>query len=468
MRFLVLGWLVLSAALLVRAEPVDRIEADRRAKDAFLKLNFFAEGDGMHMSPDLVNLTGQKDRLGVADTYRHRWGLNLDANEQPIGFFREKWKQMDIGVMGCVVCHSGRAAGIFVPGLGNKNIDVLQLGRDVLKTETAWKKWTDVWVRKDAEYHRVENAALSFASFLAQEPKGNLTQGMVPVAMIRDWFFRIENVPYPAGTPRGAVKVPSLWGYGEKRKVGQFCDGLGDGSLPGWAVAVELVGGQRPEVVRAYRPKIDQAEGVLADFLPPKYPFGYDPIAAITGNRLFARNCAGCHGTYQNDSAVLPIYEAPKWVAWETVRTDRDRIDGNSPLFRSLVDRSPLNDLIKQTALPDGYLASRLVGIWARFPYLHHGGVPSIAALLTPPARRPRVWSLRDAGERTRFDAENLGLTVPAPGSKEEAVLLKKGRAGDRDVYLSERVGHSSQGHDFHTDLAPDEKHALIEYLKSL
>ena len=80
---------------------------------------------------------------------------------------------------------------------------------------------------------------------------------------------------------------------------------------------------------------------------------------------------------------------------------------------------------------------------------------------------RPKVFSLRDAGERSRFDENNLGLTLPRNAIEREA-LLAAARLGKRDVYLTERDGHSNQGHDFYTGISDDEKRALIEYLKTL
>ena len=94
-----------------------------------------------------------------------------------------------------------------------------------------------------------------------------------------------------------------------------------------------------------------------------------------------------------------------------------------------------------------GYFAPRLDGIWCRFPFLHNGLVPNIAALLTPPEERPSVFSLKDAGERGRFDEERLGLTLPDERAAER--LLKRGKNGDRVVYDTRRIGQSNTGHNF-------------------
>jgi hypothetical protein len=153
------------------------------------------------------------------------------------------------------------------------------------------------------------------------------------------------------------------------------------------------------------------------------------------------------------------------------VQTDADRIAVVDAGFPTLVDSNPLSAIIRRGPLADaapGYVAPRLHAIWARFPYLHNGSVPSLQALLSPEADRPAAFGLEDAGEAYRFDRRTVGLTVPATGSRQARALDAAGARGARDVYDVRRVGHSNRGHRFGTMLAPDLKRALIEYLKTL
>ena len=78
--------------------------------------------------------------------------------------------------------------------------------------------------------------------------------------------------------------------------------------------------------------------------------------------------------------------------------------------------------------------AAPLVGLHASAPYLHNGSVPSLRALLDPPARRP--------------------LTFPL------------GKAGF--VFDSRLPGNGNQGHDFGTALTPAEKSDLVAFLETL
>ncbi len=110
-------------------------------------------------------------------------------------------------------------------------------------------------------------------------------------------------------------------------------------------------------------------------------------------------------------------------------------------------------------ALPS-YKVRPLNGVWATPPYLHNGSVPNVYALLSPVAERPKKFYL---GNR-EYDPVNLGYVTGAfPG----------GFAFDTSIR-----GNSNSGHEFSDDrakegvigrsLSPDERRALIEYLKTL
>ncbi|NQZ01650.1 MAG: hypothetical protein HRT45_13385 [Bdellovibrionales bacterium] len=408
-------WLMVLALVCgIQASAVElSLEADYQAKEAFLDLNFFSEGRGMIMSPGLIDMYEFfVPGLGVVnrELMQSSWGLVFDDSSQVAGLFNEPYKGMNVGTVGCVVCHSSRAAGQFVVGLGNKNVDVLRMAKDLHRIETWWDGFRPDGFR-NASYLAVEDNAMNFAKYLSDDRLGNMTQGLVPIAFIRGWFYRVQNLEVPE-TSRGQVKIPHLWGYGEKRKVGQFCDGFGDGEEVGWAVAVELAAGQTPEAVRAYYDDVKEAELAMEYFLPPSYPFEHDVELAAQGRKLFEGTCAKCHGTYQRDKKGFPVYKSPKWIPWQVVKTDYERLRTNRDEFTKLVETSPLSDIIRIKKNEDGFFAPRLEGVWSRFPYLHNGSVPTIWDLLQPAKKRPKYFALRDAGELERFDTERLGLKV--------------------------------------------------------
>jgi hypothetical protein len=114
---------------------------------------------------------------------------------------------------------------------------------------------------------------------------------------------------------------------------------------------------------------------------------------------------------------------------------------------------------------PDGiratlqYKARPLNGIWATPPYLHNGSVPNLYALLSPVAERPKCFYL---GNR-EYDPVNIGYsTQELPGGFELDTWIR---------------GNNNTGHEFNAGtskgiigplLTPDERRALIEFLKTL
>ncbi|HEY8280362.1 MAG TPA: hypothetical protein VIH99_12105, partial [Bdellovibrionota bacterium] len=261
--------------LFVFAIPVraDRAALDRDARAKFLQFNLFTDGRGMHLSPGLITYFNEvmsklpspaNRKLDMRSWLTRRWGLNFEGKEV-VGLFTKDYRSLKVGAVGCVACHSGRAAGQLVVGLGNKNIDVVRLATDAYKLESWWKKHVSP-AKKNAAYVDVEEDALAFARYLGDTRIGNLSQGLVPVSFIRGWFYRVHGEPVPTEMRRGQVKVPFLWGYEEKRKIGLFCDGYGDPSEAGWAAAVELAAGQSAEAVRAYYPQVLEAEELFHHF----------------------------------------------------------------------------------------------------------------------------------------------------------------------------------------------------------
>jgi len=449
-----------------------RIDRDITAKKKLETLNFFYKGRGMVISPDMIKIYEvlRKQGVGVSDNgiLNQRWGLNL-VDKKIKGLYNEPYKNIAMGVLGCVACHSGKAAGQWIIGLGNKNIDVGQIGKDAYLAELVWGSTPRP---NKPEFREIHNRAIKFTKILKNDDINNLTQGLVPTSQVKSWFYEITGTDMPKDFGRGQVKVPHLWGYGEKRKSGSFWDGFADGVLPGWAVAVELRGGQSPENVREYLDKVHHAEDSLSDLLPPKYPFKINLVRAKKGEKYFNQTCFKCHGTYERDDQGSPIYKSPKFIPWKVVKTDRERLDFVTPEFLNLIDKSPLNDLMKyKNRTEKGYIAPRLWGIWSRFPYLHNGSIPTISDLLNTPKNRPNVFDLFKSGEKERFDEKKLGLLINRDvDSRDYKKLLRKANRGKRSVYSTSRVGHANKGHvfSFYKTMTEENKKDLIEYLKTL
>jgi mono/diheme cytochrome c family protein len=100
------------------------------------------------------------------------------------------------------------------------------------------------------------------------------------------------------------------------------------------------------------------------------------------------------------------------------------------------------------------YESRVLQGIWAAAPYLHNGSVPSLAELLKPASQRVAKFKIGPA-----YDTVNIGLAT------EQTQFNYELETTDCSNLNS---GNSRCGHEFGTQLSPDEKKALLEYLKTL
>jgi hypothetical protein len=98
------------------------------------------------------------------------------------------------------------------------------------------------------------------------------------------------------------------------------------------------------------------------------------------------------------------------------------------------------------------YEARVLHGVWAAAPYLHNGSVASLGELLTPPAQRKGSFI---AGSR-QFDPKNVGF------------VIDQSTATTAPFTADPATGNGAGGHDYGTDLTPDERSQLIEYMKTL
>jgi hypothetical protein len=104
---------------------------------------------------------------------------------------------------------------------------------------------------------------------------------------------------------------------------------------------------------------------------------------------------------------------------------------------------------------PKGSYEARVMqGIWAAAPYLHNGSVPTLAELLKPADQRVKTFKVGPA-----YDTVNVGLAAEQTQFNYTLTTTDCGNLNS---------GNSRCGHDFGTLLSPDEKKALLEYLKTL
>ncbi len=378
------------------------------------------------------------------------------------GMLQTRFQNRQVFIAGCASCHSGKAAGRFYAGLGNKTIDPFVMSSDTMKI---LKAWGSLGVGRNAQA-AYENS-LEFARLSSDPAISNLSQGLVSTAMIKSWVYRELRMPFPTpDTPRGVVKPPHLWGIAAKRATGFSANGEGrsmDGWIGGlgWMMGAEMaVSGPGASHILENEESLKRMYALVNRIEPPRYPYPIEISRAKAGKILFEQTCIRCHQAHERTASGEPLYFPPKRMPLEKIGTDPARTLSIDQKYRALVEKTEWNRLAPLQEAEPGYLAPQLWGIWARFPYLHNGSVPTLYELLLPPENRTLVFSLRDAGEEHRYDRARMGLT------REDPALAKSPRQ-IRDTRLPEQ---SNRGHffGFLERFTEEDRLNLLEYLKTL
>jgi hypothetical protein len=193
---------------------------------------------------------------------------------------------------------------------------------------------------------------------------------------------------------------------------------------------------------------------------PPKWPFGaIDTELAATGERVFNATCAKCHGTYGAD-AIYPNQLVPL----ADVGTDDALVQGETQFGERFTQWFAASFWGETSRLEPhlGYVAPPLDGIWATAPYLHNGSVPTLRALLDSSRRAKFFTRSYDSND---YDREAVGWRIIelAGGQLDPPAGVRASAIYDTTV-----VGYGNGGHLYGDSLRPDERDALIEYLKTL
>jgi hypothetical protein len=368
----------------------------------------------------------------------------------------------------CLVCHTAEIEGVAYFGAGTKVFDDLWLG-EALKVLTD-EKWRHVLGGTAADRAQAANANRILNSH-HHDKIDALTRARSTAfaASHVELYMRPHNGVMP-GTDevgRGDVKTPPLWHTIAKMPARRwYSDGSFHGRIPLMASSMELEK-DRPfdALISDVMPTIKQEfDTVIRHLRPPRYPYEIDRNLAEEGRRLFYSRqvgCYRCHGRYDGNGNV-------EWPGVHAdVGTDRARLDVVSDAFIDAFNNSPIaaeGALVKSA----GYAATPLTGVWANYPYLHNGSVPTLHHLLGPVSERPTIFHVMAA---RRFDRGLVGqplFTEPAHHRLGDMEL--RHRFGhDRDWFDVGRPGCGNEGHDFWSRIQTDaNRRALIEYLKTL
>ena len=368
----------------------------------------------------------------------------------------------------CLICHTAEIDGVAYFGAGTKTFDEVWLGESLKRlTSDRWRRLAgggDEDDRLAAEANRILNSH-------HHDKIDSLTRARSTAfaASHVELYMRPHNGQMPSvdDVGRGDVKTPPLWHTAAKMASGRwYTDGSFRGAFPLMASSMELEK-DRPfdALIEVVIPTIQREfETVVKHLRPPPYPYEIDAALAARGRELFESadiGCARCHGTYDGRGGV-------EWPGVHVdVGTDRSRLDVVSAKFIDAFDHSPIA-AHGALAKSEGYAATPLTGVWANFPYLHNGSVPTLHHLLGPVSERPAIFQVTAA---RRFDRVRVGqmMSVDPRDADAGSALLLRRHGNNRDWFNTARPGCANAGHDVWPRIRTDEnRRAIIEYLKTL
>ena len=368
----------------------------------------------------------------------------------------------------CLMCHTAEIDGIAYFGAGTKTFDDKFLG-DALKLLTS-DPWRSLVSHDPSAAGDVANANRILNSH-HHDKIDSLTRGRSTAfaASHVELYMRPNQgaMPPPEAVGRGDTKTPPLWHTAAKMPAGRwYTDGSFHGRIPLMASSMELEKDRSFDaLVTSVIPRIKaEFDSVIRHLRPPPYPYAIDRTLAERGRELFyskTMGCARCHGVYDGKGNV-------DWPGVHSdVGTDPARREIVSAGFVAAFDQSPIaaEGTLEKSR---GYAATPLTGVWANYPYLHNGSVPTLHHLLGPVSERPRIFDVLAA---RRFDRERVGQML---FSKPEHARWSEGELNEtfgnnRDWFNVARPGSGSGGHDMWPRIKTDEnRRALIEYLKTL
>jgi hypothetical protein len=201
---------------------------------------------------------------------------------------------------------------------------------------------------------------------------------------------------------------------------------------------------------------IERVADWLLDLEPPPSPFRPDPEGVAAGQPLYMRHCADCHGYQDGDRYVFEGERLGQVVPNDQLGVDPARLDSYTETLRRYQLTLFEDDeryRFRHFRKTDGYANLPLDGLWLRAPYLHNGAVPTLHDLLLPPDQRPQAF-VRGLDV---LDEEKGGFVAPdcTPGEP-----LEEGFCFD-----TSEPGNGRQGHAYGTELTPQERSDLLDYL---
>lgn len=346
-------------------------------------------------------------------------------------------------VMSCLACHAGKVAGQVIPGLPNSHFALQSLTEDVRLTKLTLLK----------KLGHLDLASLKLPLGTTHGTTNAVVFGVV-LGNLRDSDMNVDRSRPDPPQLHHDMDAPPFWNY--KKKSSLYADGFAPKNHRVLMQFMLLPKNDR-ETLISWEDDFKDIQTWIESVQPPKYPFPIDEKLTSKGRVVFEKNCSRCHGTYgaveKYEQVVVPL---------EEVGTDPVRLRALNREHREWMRDGWMSQYGKDkvNVKPVGYVAPPLDGIWASAPYFHNGSVPTLWHVLHS-AQRPGVWKRTEDG----YDQKRVGLEV-----EEFKVLPEEAQSAykRRSHFDTTQPSKSAAGHTFPETLGESDKHALLEYLKTL
>jgi mono/diheme cytochrome c family protein len=406
-----------------------------------------------------------------------RTGRNADLPYFLTAFTAENGAEVING--NCLMCHGGVFDGQLVVGLGNAAADFTAGAGGGTPGGLPDEVLTSLGLddAEKAQFNMIAARGSVLAGRTQMRTIGQNPAELLAVILMvhhdRDTLAWSDDelIPFvirdrngdPIGDPRLTSDPPPWWRAHKKNAL--FYNGMARGDHRGTMALATSVCVDSVERARVVDDMFRDMQAFVASVRAPAYPRSIDTALTAEGERLFVRDCAGCHGTYaeRDEDETYPNLLIPLDVAGTDpavaeagVVHSPELVDWYNGSFYGGITRMVPNDPFP------GYMPPPLDGIWATAPYLHNGSVPTIELVLNSRAR-PRYWKRLDF-DSTHFDDNALGWPfVEVSYGQDDAPEVEQ-----PFIYDTTKWSQSSLGHPFGDHLTDDERRAVLEYLKTL
>ncbi len=459
----------------------------------------------LSLTKDFQNFNGFWDWLGLVPYPAS------DPHPYPMGVSVMERHGVQGATLSCAACHSSELFGKQIIGMTNRfpraNL-FFSHGQTALKYTTP-ALFASMTGANHAELVMYRQARIRMCSIAAKAPAAlGLDTSLAQVARSlakRAPTLDAERTAINARNPRPsqldtfvADSKPAVW-WNVKYKNRWLSDGsvtTGNPIFTNFLWNEIGRGVDLPQLLEWLALNTDVVQDLTTAVFATEAPqfkdfFGENSIhieRAKRGEKLYIHSCAQCHGVYgkawsldathfsamkmkKPELSVVDTIEVryPENTPITNVDTDSNRREGMQVLADSL---NPLRFSQEHHIViekQNGYVPPPLVGIWARYPYLHNNSIPNLCALMTAPEQRPvTYYSGKAINKNTDYDLQCMGYPV--------GKLTPASWRNDPDhLFDTRKSGLSNQGHfekiftkNGQEKFSPDQKQDLIEYLKTL